>query len=48
MSVKEKKANMTIEYVEIKKMVLVLNVHIDDIEEIQETERIDRNGKEKK
>ena len=30
-----------------EELVLVVNGHIDDIEQIQENESIDRNGKEK-
>ena len=36
MIVVEKEANMTVQYVEYKKMVLVLNMHVYAIEEIQE------------
>ena len=48
MIVVEKEANMTVQYVEYKKMVLVLNVHIYDIEEIQENVRINMNRRVKK
>ena len=48
MNVKWKMSIMTIEYDEKKKRMLVLSVHIDDIEEIQEIKRIDKNGEDKK
>ena len=48
MNDKGKISTMTTEYDEKKKRMLVLNVHIDDIEEIQEVEKIDQSGKDKK
>ena len=47
MNDKGKISTMTTEYDEKKKRMLVLNVHIDDIEEIQEVERIDQKGEDK-
>ena len=48
MNDKGKISIMTIEYDEKKKRMLVLSVHIDDIEKIQGIERIDHNGEDKK
>ena len=46
--VKDKMSIMTAKYDEIKKRMLVLNVHINDIEEIQGAEKIDRKREDKK
>ena len=48
MNDKGKISTMTTEYDEKKKRMLVLNVHIDDIEEIQEVERKYEKGEDKK